>query len=348
MLSALVLALAAPASAARPRALPAAADLAVDFKALARQRPWTCAVQPAIGVPPAGWAAVADQCAWQNRLRMRRWSGPVAAKPGACVSAQAQWWAWARGAAPAAGTPAAGTPAAWRTTWATQSIIDERGAEKRIVIARRLKNGEWSATEWRWNPSPRAATRAWQEGRWKLLAERAAQLRAPAEAAQGAPQARMLRAVLEANLGTRAGEIGERGWRWQGDGLCLAVDEAGLGQQIMQLPYSSDDSRLEQRAAMQLQLARRYPRATWLTNFSLVPTSPNERGGAKFYAIWTEQATLKGQLWIPTRGNGPLVRLRLTAALPGVAAEAPAVARAEQAMQRELMALASRWAAQHE
>jgi hypothetical protein len=342
VLSALVMTAASPASAARPRMLPAAVDVTADFKALARQRPWTCAAQPANGVPPAGWAAVADECAWQNRLRMRRWSGPGDAKPGACVSAQAQWWAWARGAA-----PAAASPAAWRATWASQSIIDERGAEKRIVMVRRLPNGEWSATEWRWNPSPRAATRAWQEGRWKLLAERAAQLHAPVEAVQGAPQARMLRGVLEANLGTRAGEIGAQGWKWQADGLCLAVDEAGLGQQIMQLPYSSDDSRLEQRAAMQLQLARRYPKAFWLTNFSLVPAPPNARGGAKFYAIWTEQATLKGQLWIPTRGDGPLVRLRLTAALPA-APDAPAVARAEQAMQRELMALASRWAARHE
>ncbi len=342
VLSAVVLTVTAPASAARPRALPAAADLTADFKALARQRPWACAAQPAIDTPPAGWTEVANECVWQSRLHMRRWSAPTDAQPRACVSAQAQWWSWARGA-----MPAAAAPAAWRTAWATQSIIDDGGAQKRIVVVRRLKNGEWSATEWRWNPSPRAATRAWQEGRWKLLAERAAQLRAPDDAAQGAPQERTLRSVLEANLGTRAGEIGEHGWKWQGDGLCLAVDEAGLGQQIMQLPYSSDDSRLEQRAAIQLQLARRYPKAIWLTNFSLVPTPPNARGGAKFYAIWLEQATLKGQLWIPTRGAGPLVRLRLTAALPA-APDAPGVARAEQAMQRELTGLASRWAARHE
>ena len=229
--------------------------------------------------------------------------------------------------------------------------MDERGPEKRIVILRRLTNGEWSGTEWRWTPSLRAATRHWQEGRWKLLAERAAQLRGPSEAPQGPVETRMLHGVLEANLGNRIGEIGSHGWQWLANGLCLNVDALGLGQQIMQLPYAVDDSRLEQRAAMQLQLARRYRKATWLTDFSLIPAAPQARGGAKFYAIWIEQASLKGQLWIPTKGNGPLVRLRITTALPAPAAEQPdpqVVARAAQVMQRELTGLASRWAAAYE
>jgi hypothetical protein len=216
---------------------------------------------------------------------------------------------------------------------------------------RRLLNGEWGVTEWRWNPSTRAATRRWQESRWKLLAARAQQFRAPVEAEHGPLEARMLRSVLESNLAHRVGEIGSHSWRWQADGLCLNVDAAGLGQQIMQLPYSADDSRLEQRAAMQLQLARRYPKATWLTEFGLVPAAARARGGAKFHAIWIEHATLKGQLWIPTKGNGPLVRLRITTALPvrpGGEPDPQLVARAEQVMQHELTGLASRWAAEHE
>ncbi|MES2756658.1 MAG: hypothetical protein V4693_04720 [Pseudomonadota bacterium] len=333
-----------PTSAAGPRRepRPAAADIATDFKALAQQRPWKCAAQPSGDVPRTRWEAAAPECAWQNRLRMRSWSGPGGARPGMCVGAQAQWWAWAR---------RAGAPTAWRTSWEGHSIVDESGPEKRIVILRRLPGGDWNVTEWRWNPSTRAATRRWQEGRWKLLAERASQLRAPAPAPQGPLEARMLGSVLDANLGARAGEVAGQTWQWQGDGLCLTVDAVGLGQQIMQLPYAIDDSRREQRAAMQLQLARRYPKATWLTDFTLVPAAAHARGGAKFYAVWLEQATLKGQLWIPTRGDGPLVRVRITTALPpapGGQADPQAVARGAQAMQRELMGLASRWAAQHE
>ena len=336
----------AVAAAARSKP-PAAPDLAADFRTLAQQRPWACTEQNASEVPQTGWTGGVAECAWQERLQMRRWSGLDDVKHASCVSAPAKWWGWARAAGP---TPAVAA-AAWRSTWAAHSIIDERGPEKRIVILRRLLNGEWSVTEWRWKPSTRAATRHWQESRWKLLAARAAQLRAPVEAPPGPPEARMLRSVLESNIGHRVGQIGNQSWQWQADGLCLHVDALGLGQQIMQLPYAVDDSRLEQRAAMQLQLARRYPKATWLTDFSLVPAVRQARGGAKFYAVWIEHATLKGQLWIPTKGNGPLVRLRITTALPLTVAGQPdpqSVARAAQVLQRELTSLASRWVIEHE
>lgn len=278
---------------------------------------------------------------------MRRWSGQGGLSAASCVSAQAHWWAWARAGGPAV----ASAPRAWRTNWTAQSVVDESGPEKRIVIVRRQANGEWSATEWRWNPSPRAATRRWQQGRWHLLAARAVQFRQASEPAYGPKEARMLRTVLEANLGARIGEIGSHTWQWKADELCLQVDAVGLGQPLMQLPYSVDDSRLEQRAAMQLQLARRYPKATWLSSFSLVPAPPHARGGAKFYALWLENAVLKGQLWIPTKGGGPLVRLRITAALPVAAGSSPdpvAIEHARLVVQRELMALAGRWTDSHD
>jgi hypothetical protein len=336
-----------PASAAANRSLAAPEDVVMTFRDLAQQRPWTCAAQAEDVVPRTGWAGGVAECAWQNRLRMRHWSGTAGAATNACISSQAQWWAWLRAASPAA----ARASAAWRSTWASQSFIDERGVEQRIVIVRRLLSGEWSVTEWRWNPSARAATRRWQEDRWKLLAARAEQLRAPVEAQYGPLEARMLRGVLDLHLANRVSEIGSQTWRWQADGLCLNVDAVGLGQQIMQLPYSADDSRMEQRAAMQLQLARRYPKAVWLAEFGLVPAAARARGGAKFQALWIEHASLNGQLWIPTRGNGPLVRLRVTTALPvaaGGQAKPQDIARAEQVVQQELTGLASRWAAEHE
>jgi hypothetical protein len=64
-------------------------------------------------------------------------------------------------------------------------------------------------------------------------------------------------------------------------------------------------------------------------------------------------AEIKGRLWIPTRNDGPVVRLRITASLP---APAPAgrppnqasVASAAQTIERELAALANRWTAEHD
>ncbi len=335
----------AVAGGAAAHALPAA-DVAADVRGLAQQRPWRCAQQAEADVPHTGWRASAVECAWQERLRVRSWSGPGERHKGACVSAQAQWWAWSRAASPAA--PGGAVP--WHAAWAAHSMVDDSGAEKRVLILRRLAAGDWSVPEWRWQPSPRAATRRWQEGRWKLLVARAAQLRATPAVAAGAPEERMLHQVLDANLAGRVAEIGQQSWQWLADGQCLGVDAAGLGQQIMQLPYAADDSRMEQRAAMQLQLARRYPKATWLTEFRLVPASLRARGGAKFYAVWMEQHVIKGQLWIPTRGNGPLVRVRITTALPTAAgpADAQVVARAEQLLTRELSALAGRWVAEHE
>ena len=342
--AALLLAPPSPAKALHKSPAAAGADPADDFHTLAQQRPWTCA-EPGSAPPiPTGWSGGAAQCAWQNRLRMRQWTGPGGAASGQCLSAQAHWWAWARRDVPAA-------PAAWRTQWTSQSLADERGQEKRIVIIHRLANEAWSVTEWRWNPSPRVDTRRWQEGRWKLLAARAAQRHVPAQAAQGPREARMLRSVLEANLKQRPSDVGPDTWRWQAAGMCLNVDAIGLGQQIMQLPYASVDSRMEQRAAMQLQLARRYPKAAWLVDFALVPAAPKARGGAKFHAVWIEDAVLKGQLWIPTKGDGPLIRVRLTSTLPKAAGGAPdpaAVAGAQQVVLRELAGIASQWVAEHE
>jgi hypothetical protein len=323
------------------RAVRAVPDIERDFSALAQQRPWQCAVQDGAAPPTSAWRAQGELCAWQDRLRMRRWSGAGDAPGAACVSEQARWWAWARNRP---GMPAA-LPAAWRTGWAVQSAQGRSGAEERIVIIRRAPDGQWSATEWRWNPSPRAATRQWQAGRWAQLAARAAQAHMAVEQGAGPREARMLRTVIEGNLGKRAGELGADVWRWPADGLCLRVDVPNLGPQQLQLPYAVDDSRLEQRAAMQLQLARRYPKANWLTAFRLLPRAPQEKGGAKFYAVWQEEGTLKGQLWIPSKADGPLVRVRIDTPVAQVRAgqDETQLNRAGAVVERELAALAARW-----
>lgn len=242
-------------------------------------------------------------------------------------------------------------PAAWRSHWQANSVQGRHQGEEFIVIVHRGGDGRWSASEWRWKPSTRLATRTWQAGRWALLAARATQLQAPAQAPSGPREERMLRTVLENNLGKRAGETAGDVWRWQADGVCLRADLPGLGPPQLQLPYALDDSRLEQRAAMQLHLARRFPKATWLTPFRLLDYTPQKKSGAKFYALWSEDGLLKGQLWMPTKGAGPLVRVRIDTPMPVERPAQPAASAAANAaavIERELAALATRWSDMHE
>lgn len=325
---------------AQPKKSASGTNIDGQFAALALQRPWQCAAS----ATPSSAAVLMrpDQCAWQNLLRQRHW-GAAATAGAACVSEQARLWSTARslpGALPA--------PAAWRSQWQANSVQGRHEGEEFIVIVRRAADGRWSATEWRWKPSTRLATRHWQARRWALLAARAAQLRAPAEALTGPREERMLRAVIEANLGKRAAETTGDVWRWQADTLCLRADLPGLGAPVLQLPYSLDDSRLEQRAAMQLHLARRFPKASWLTPFRLLAYAPQNKGGAKFYAVWTEDGLLKGQLWMPTKGEGALVRVRLDTPVPAGRASQPMAASAAALIERELAALATGWSNAYE
>jgi hypothetical protein len=333
----------AHAAAGPHRKAAAKPDLMSDFAALAQNRPRKCAPEDLSIEAVPGWKLERAECAWQNRLQIRRWAILPDTQGPACVSPQARWWASARGAS--------GAAPAWRTRWAARSLEESSGAGKRIAVIARTADGQWSATEWRWSPSPREATRRWQEGRWNMLAALAGGLNQPADGGAVPRETRMLQAAWEKNLGTRAGEVGGEFWRWQADGLCLRTDPVEPGQQLFHIPYSAQDSRLEQRSAMQLQLARRYPKAEWLTPFRLIPAPAQARSGAKFEAVWIENAELKGQLWIPTRGEGPVVRLRVNASLPAPAGGQPnpaMVARASQTVERELAALANRWAAEHE
>jgi len=314
------------------KAVQAAAPIESDFAALASQKPWTCRSQSMAPPLPAGWTAEADRCAWQERLRVRRWTGPANVADKSCLSQQAHWWAWARASA-----VSAPVPSAWRSEWEVHSLDDSAAIEKRIMILRRAEDGRWNVTEWRWDPSPRPDTRRWQEGRWALLVARAGVLR---QAVQR--ETRTVGAILDANIGARAGEKNQQRWQWEAGGLCLRSDLATLGPQQLQLPYSVDDSRLEQRSAMQLQLARRYPKANWLTTFRLVPGKGRAGGGARFYAIWIDGGVLKGQLWIPVKGDAPMVRVRIDT--PVAAGTTPdALTRMGSVLEQELAALAGQW-----
>lgn len=151
--------------------------------------------------------------------------------------------------------------------------------------------------------------------------------------------------MWEKHLGARAGEVRTGGvWQWPAAGQCMSIDLAGVSDGQFRLPYLIEDSRLEQRAAMQLQLARRYPDAVWARTFRPVPVSEGAPdNGAKYEAIWEDRDLVRGQLWIPTKGDGPVLRLQLRTRR----APAPRGAAADT-VERELSGLARTWSKTHE
>ncbi len=328
------------ASAAKARA-----GLITDFSVLSTMRPRKCVDEKESTPSARGWHESAAHCAWQGRLQMRRWETDKGSDPTSCISTQALWWAWMQSRlAPNNG------PTAWNSEWAAQSLIDESGAQQRVAIIERTANGAWAATEWIWVPSPRTATRQWQAGRWNLLIGAAREIRQAAHETPVPQATALLKTAWEGNLNGRAGEISGERWLWERDGQCMRMESVGLSEQQLHLPYSRDDVRLEQRAAMQLRLARTYPRATWLTQFRLLPLGDG-RGGAKYEAIWTENAAVRGQLWIPSKADSTIFQVRIAVVLPARKdnqADTVIVARIANSIDHELIGLATTWARDHE
>ncbi|MET0982987.1 MAG: hypothetical protein ABWY02_12865 [Telluria sp.] len=328
--------LAAPASHRGGAARPDALD---DLRALAQQRPWTCREPGTVQVRSA-WPNGKAECAWQNRLRKHSWSWSDGA-PSSCISRQARWWNWAQ-----AGLPPAALRSVWDRRWSTQTLRFAVGGEERLLLLARGGDDQWHATEWRWNPNPRPATRRWQERRWKVLVESAARHQPPASAVQ--PEATPAQPVFRRVLGARPGELGPAGLALEAAGLCLTVGNPLPGQARLPLSYSPNDSRLEQRAAMHLQLSRQHPDAKWLTPFKMLDMPANLPSGAKFLATWVEGTALNSQLWMPSKNNAATVRLRASIRLPRGPDNPATLWQARQAVERELGAIAVQWAAAYE
>lgn len=332
----------APALAAAPhRAAQARKDVVADFHALAQQRPWACPSAAGAG-PSLTWPDGQAACAWQNRVRKQSWNWGGDTMP-ACISKQARWWNRAQ-----AGLPPAATRSVWDARWTAQTLRMTMGGEQRLLLLQRDDKGRWQATEWRWDPNPRPATRRWQEGRWNLLlaAASAPQFRS---ATADTPDAARMRPVLRRLLGMRPGEMNADGLRFESGGLCFQASNPLPGQPKLHLSYSPNDSRLEQRAAMHLQLSRQHPNAKWLTQFKMLDMPTNLPSGAKFLATWLEGDQVISQLWMPAKGDATTVRVRITARLPQRQGDAAAVAaNVKQVAEHELEAIALQWAAVYE
>lgn len=313
-------------------------DVLDNFRTLAQQRPWTCR-EPAAAQDRSAWPNGKAECAWQNRLRKYSWSWDDGA-PSSCISKQARWWNWVQ-----RGLPPAAPRSVWDRRWNAHMLRFAVSGEERLVLLAR-DGDRWHATEWRWNPNPRPATRRWQTQRWKMLVDAAARQQPPAAAVQS--DASPAQPVFRRVLGARRGEMGSAGLTLETAGLCLTVGNPLSGQARLPLSYSPNDSRLEQRAAMHLQLSRQHPDAKWLTPFKMLDMPANLPSGAKFLATWVEGASLNSQLWMPSKNNAATVRLRMTTRLPQGQDNAAAVWQARQAVERELEAIAVHWAAAYE
>lgn len=344
-----LLALPLAASEAKPAPKASAPRAVLDLEQLAQQRPRKCPVPQAELGAPAGWQEDPAQCVWQGRLQMRRWQISAQSAAGSCLGPAARWWSWQR---QRSGIAAAAPGAAWRSAWKSQFLAGSAAGERaRIAVLETGKGNILTVTELTWAPSPRLATRAWQEGRWQLFMQHAATLRPP-EARDDPADAAPLRRAWERNLNGRAGELAPDGWRWLSDGKCLRMQALAADDLPLPLPYAREDARLEQRAAMQIQLARRHPAATWLVPFRLLDATPGmPRDGAKYAAIWTERTEVMGQLWIPEKNGDKTYRMRVDTSLPAryeTPAGLAASAGATRVIERELAGLALSWNASNE
>lgn len=318
-----------------PAELPA---IVRSFATLARNRPTFC--KEAAGAGPIGWIAAPTQCAWRGALTLQRWVPEQRNRP-SCVSAPATWWHWRQ-----TSLPAHLRPPAWNQAWRRQAVIqgaDDDGAAHRISLLTQDVNGAWVATEWQWRPQP-GVNRAWALRRWEQL-ERA--VRTLNDAAPPAVRG-ALHDIWQRNLRGRPAEIVGMSMVWQAGRQCLLLQ--GVAQQddpTMPLPWAREDSRLEQRAAIQVQLARSAPGTTWPVSFHLMlPSIPQQRS-ATYAAIGRRDGRLIGRLWLPSRDERALLRARIETPVifgAGSADETRAVAM----LDRELAALAALWTADHE
>jgi hypothetical protein len=228
----------------------------------------------------------------------------------------------------------------------------EPGADgqQRLALIASADGKSWTATEWRWSPSPRAATRSWQAARWKLLNDAVLALRQAAPPAMPAEPFAQVRLAWENSLKGRPGEIGKDRLFWKSHGQCMQMLAMPATSDQIPLPQAREDARLELRAAMRVQLARSYPDASWIMPFSLLDSGEGPpRVHARYISVWVDKGVVAGQLWIPSTID--TLRLRVLAT-PGVKTDSvagkAAAAAIGSAIEAELRAIESAWSALYE
>jgi hypothetical protein len=255
-----------------------------------------------------------------------------------CVSPEAQAWKKLT-------SHLGPTAPRWREGWSGASMKYEQADARMLITFWRTVRGDWSAAQWTWRPSTRPATRDWQARQWARIEAAASQ-----EHRELNRQASPLMTTWLAVTANVPSAIDKDRWVWQVGDTCLRMRIEDISQAQLALPYSRDDTRLEQRAAMQVQLARAIPGATWVRPFTLIATGPDgARGGAKYMAIWLDPLHMHGQVWMPQKNSGDIVRARISTTLP--AGSRTDTVRTEAMMrlfEDQLVRFAHMWEATHE
>jgi len=327
-----------PSHAAGRKPAPPKTPAIADFTALSGSRPGDCAApfDPAL----AGMGEpTMRRCAWSQRVEMLYWHS-IPAPTATCLPPAAIAWHRLARAIHTDAPP-------WSNAWSGRTVAVGTAAAQQLAAIWKNDDGQWSAALWRWQPSDKPDTRAWQTGHWNDVMQTAHAIDAVNPLPAASP---LFVAWRDASSGKPRVLDGDT-WRWVADKTCLRLETAGISQTRIHLPYSRDDARLEQRSGMQVQLARRFPKAEWLQPFTLLdPARPGERTGAKFIAVWREGRSINGQLWMPLRDGAGIVRARIVSDLaPATPERQPDAAQQRAAIiGRELTALAHAWEVRNE
>ena len=330
--------LAPPSQAARRKPAEPKTPAIADFTELSGARPGDCAALANPALSSMGEPTM-RRCAWSQRVEMLYWRA-IPAPAATCLPPAAIAWQRLAQAIHADAPP-------WSSAWSGRTVTANAADAQQMAAIWRGDDGQWSAALWRWQPSEKPATRDWQAGHWNDVTNTAHAIDAGNPLPAASP---LFVAWRDASKGKPRVLDGDT-WRWVSENTCLRLETGNITQTRIHLPYSRDDARLEQRSGMQVQLARRFPDAEWLQPFTLLdPAQPGERTGAKFIAVWKEGRSVKGQLWIPLRGDAGIVRARIVSDLAPASAERQKELAKQRAdvIERELTALAHAWEVRHE
>ncbi|UUZ48591.1 hypothetical protein LP420_38810 [Massilia sp. B-10] len=297
----------------------------------------TCRALPALAAPAIAGTS-RRPCAPGTAACSCGAGGPGTEPPPAagCVAPSARWWAWER-ARLAASAPAL---PAWETQW-TGNAAAISTDPLRLAVLELGEGAVWQAREWEWTPSPRRATRAWQCGAGSSCCARSSK---NARRPHRIPH----RCADSASLGSAAAGAARRtqqsiaalASRWR----VPAPDRRIAARTELPSRLRARRRLASNSAAMQVQLARRYPEASWLVPFRLIDLPGADGARARYLAVWQDKGGITGQLWLLTADGARAVRVQVSGTLQAGQNGAATAATIEQ----ELTALARRLGQPHE
>ncbi|MTV38366.1 hypothetical protein [Duganella radicis] len=273
-------------------------------------------------------------------MTLQRWTLDLKRNSG-CVSPQADWWHWQQ----LAGSATASSPV-WNARWRRQAIFqegNESAGTKKMTLIAQTADGAWTAMTWGWTPSNRPGTRAWEQNRWDRLKQALQEMTGNEDAISS----QSALGLGYRNLRNRTAEQSGNALIWQEGKLCMRIMAADKSAEPdIPLPYAREDSRLEQRAAIQVKMARGDASLAWPAAFHLMlPILPHQRS-ATYAAVARSNLHITGHLWLPAPTE-KAVHLHIDTTL--IAKQgSPEETQIVSVLNREMAAIAALWVADHE